>query len=271
MSRSGVKSRLSSSLARSCCVWALLLAGSSVAAPRAFPFTWDSGNFTAGQTEVRFALTEGIFKSTAVPYTKTGLELQVGLGINEHLETLFGFDADIEAFAVDQTRADARVSNTWRYSPLHATDVVGLSLAGTASLGFDVFGLELRAIADKQLGRVLLAANASVQRSVFWSNRTGVDQRFEQALAARFCVNEAFSAGLEGLAHEAFNGSAYQGTAFFVGPTFSYAGRRWWLSVGAMAQIAADKARADRGNGEPLEIRDNERFMVRVAFGARAD
>jgi hypothetical protein len=33
------------------------------------------------------------------------------------------------------------------------------------------------------------------------------------------------------------------------------------------AQVGADKAAGDRGNGEPLTLRDNERFIGRLVLG----
>jgi hypothetical protein len=38
-----------------------------------------------------------------------------------------------------------------------------------------------------------------------------------------------------------------------------------------LAQVAADKAAADKGNGEPMELRDNERFVFRLVVGGHTD
>ena len=251
---------------------ALLSGASAGAAARAFPFTRDSAVLPVGEKEPQVHLTEHLFRSTLEPYTRTGLRLLLGLGVAERLETHFGLDTDIAAWATDSTRVDARLASEWHYSPLAATEVLGLSFVGGLFLGLDAVDVEARVIVDKQLGRTLLAANVALRRTASWGKATvadGVDQRLEQTLAASFRVSDSFSAGVEGLAREAFAGAAYRGTAFFVGPTFTWVRPRWWLSLGLVAQVAADKPKADRGNGEPLEIRANERFLVRAVFGAR--
>ena len=43
------------------------------------------------------------------------------------------------------------------------------------------------------------------------------------------------------------------------------------MAFGLLIQAGADKARDDRGNGEPLEVRDNERFVGRLVLGVKTD
>ena len=48
--------------------------------------------------------------------------------------------------------------------------------------------------------------------------------------------------------------------------TFTHS--KFWVTLGGYTQVAADKANADRSLKEPNELRDNERFVFRVAVGA---
>ena len=59
----------------------------------------------------------------------------------------------------------------------------------------------------------------------------------------------------------------YQGTAIYVGPAMTFTNPAFWVTVGGYAQVAADKANADRALAEPNELRDNERFVLRLVFG----
>lgn len=243
------------------------------AAPRAFAFTWDSNTLSPGQREPQVHLTERLFRSTLEPYAGTDARFLLGLGLIDGLETLLGLDTGIEAWGATGTSVDARLASQWRYRFLAATDVLGLAVVGGVFLGLDALDVEVRLVVEKELGRARLAANAALRRGATWRTVPAppgkVDQRLEQTLAASFRVNESFSAGVEALAREGFDGATFQGTGFFLGPSFTYTGARWWLSVGLVAQVAAHKARADRGNGEPLEVRSNERFMARVTVGGR--
>jgi hypothetical protein len=65
----------------------------------------------------------------------------------------------------------------------------------------------------------------------------------------------------------AYREALFQGLALYVGPTLTVAGQGFWVALGASAQVAADKAAADKGNGEHAELRDNERFFLRLSFG----
>jgi len=60
----------------------------------------------------------------------------------------------------------------------------------------------------------------------------------------------------------------YQGTALYVGPALTLTNPAFWVTIGGYAQVAADKANADRSLVEPNELRDNERFVLRLVFGA---
>ncbi len=239
-------------------------------AQRAFPLTWDSATLAKDAREVQSWLTAGYGRADT-SYTRFGLRMQLAQGLTDRVDTMFGLDLDLESSGLDTRAFDARASNTWRLSLLKSTDAVGFSVLGRLALGVDLGELEVRIVVDKQLGPVWLAFNASLSRSQFWAGRTGIDTRLEQTLAVRYQVQGPFSAGLEVRSREAFQRAAYQGTGWSGGPTFTFAQERWWFALGLYAQVAADKAPADRGNGEPLEVRDNERFVGRLVVGIKTD
>jgi len=248
----------------------LSLVSSAAWAQRAFPFTWDSATLEPGTREVQAWVTPRLGR-VDTGYTQLDVRFQQAQGLSAQVEMMFGLDLDLISFAIDSRDLEAHVSSTWRYSLLRSSEVVGLAVLGRFALGLDDGELEVRLVLDKQFGRLLLALNASASRTVRWGSGEGIDTRLEQSFGARYQVQAEFSAGLEVRSREAWQRSVHQGTAWSAGPTFTYASKRWWVALGLMAQAGANKARADRGNGEPLELRDNERFTGRVVLGLKTD
>jgi len=150
---------------------------------------------------------------------------------------------------------------------LPASAPVGVGFFSSLGLGFDGVAFEGRLVLDKQLGPVLLAVNAAAIRSVALGTRTAPEWLTEGALAVRYQLANRVALGLEGLARTAMDQGTNQGTGFYVGPTFTWVGQRAWVSVTMTAQVAADKATPDKGNGEPLTLRDQERFAGRLVVG----
>lgn len=250
---------------------ALLLAPAALAQGRALPLTWDSATTAAGQQEVQAWATARLVRGVdSVEQSYTGVDARLWLvrGFSSS-EVLFGLDLGLENTGLDTRQVDARFTGAWHQRLLEPSGLVGLSLLGRASVGVDVLDLELRAIADKSLGPLLLALNAALVRSTFWSGRSGVDTVLEQNLGVRYALPNGVSTGVEVLVRESFVGRGFEGTAAYLGPSFTYSGEAFWLTAGIYAQVVADKAKADYATPEPLEIRHNERFMFRLAVGPK--
>lgn len=244
---------------------ALLLSTAALAAERDFPLTWTTSTLAANQNFLEAWLTPRVGREDG-DYVKSEVRLMWSRGVLASTDTQLSADLDFEEGAVTP-----HLSSLWRYAPLKSTGRVGFGTIARLSLGFDAADLELRFVVDKKLGDVLLALNAAVVRTQFWSGRAGIDTRLDESLAARYALGERASFGLELRVKSAFLGGDYQGTALYVGPSLSFSASRFWVSLGLTSQVAADKAPADRGNGEPATLRDDERFVGRVVFGVRAD
>ena len=238
---------------------------SAWAAPRAFPLTWTSQTLEVGQHDFEAWLTPRIARLDD-SLVLTDARLALSTGVAPHLDALWGVDLDIVANE-SSSRLDPRLTTLWRWAPLAADGPLGLGGFARASLAFDSLELEARLFADKKLGRLLLAINGSASRRFFWGGRSGVDTHLEESAALRFAVGRSASFGLELYLKSGFLQGAYQGTGIYVGPSFSFDFGKLWVSLGATAQVAADKAAEDRGNGQLLELRDNERFLGRLVVG----
>jgi len=239
------------------------------AAERDFPSTWTSRTLAPGSHEVEGWLTGRIARATDdQAWTELRAALSVGLLTGLELQA----SLDVTVASTERTASsEPRVAGLLRWAPFTAEGVLGLGGFARASLGVDVLEVEARVLADKQLGKLLLAVNAAASRRFFWSGRAGVDTHLEETAALRYALGTVASFGLELRLQSGFTGADYQGTGIYVGPTFSVRGPGFWVALEALAQVAADKAPADRGNGQPLELRDNERFGLRLVVGAGTD
>lgn len=234
-------------------------------ADRAFPWTWTSATLTKGSTDAQLWLSMRAGRRT--PFDLLEVRGWVSAGVLSRVDVHFGLEADFLLLRREQKDLDGRLSALVRYRFLDP-DVLGIALLARGGVGVASAVLEGRLVLDRTFGDVLIAANSSYERTVFWDRRDAVDTRLEQDLAIRLQVSPEVSAGFEARARTALKSGQYQGTAFYVGPTLSVSTKFVWLSVGAVAQIASDKAEGDRGDGLPVIYRDDERFHLRLVVAA---
>lgn len=238
------------------------------AAEREFAFTWSSATLAEGHHDLEAWLTPRIGR-TADDFVITELRLGLTTGLPLAFEHSLFLDLPFTS-TYGGSSVDARVTTQWKWGPLKATDVLGIAGVVRASLGFDLAQLEARLVLDKRVGQVSLGATASAERSFFWSGRSGVDTRLEESFALRYALGAA-SFGIEFFLKSGFLRGEYQGTGLSVGPMLTVHTQTLAFAIGAVAQVAADKAAADKGNGQLLELRDNERFMLRLIVTHHVD
>jgi hypothetical protein len=134
-------------------------------------------------------------------------------------------------------------------------DPVGLSIYEEIRAGDRVFELESKVIAQKDLGPLILAYNATLE--AVWQG-TGLQDRqgeFQQALGASYEISQRLSIGVEML-HE-FVFPEWRDNQrirnFFIGPNVSFRHRNWFVTVTALAQATDTVDEAD--------------FQMRTIFG----
>jgi hypothetical protein len=242
-----------------------VLSSRSFAAERDFAFTWTTHLLERGRDDLEAWVTPRIARVDP-GYSLVDVRFAWTHGVGRHLESQVsldtGFENDVRAHSVD-----ARVTGLFRWAPRKATDTVGLGALGRASVGTDVLDVEARFLADKLLGAVLVAANVSVSHAFFWNARTGVTTRLETSSGVAYLLAPFARTGLELRVKSSFASGAYQGTAFSIGPTLAFRFKPLWFTLTATAQIAAHQAQEDRSSSEPLTLRDDERFVLRLSFG----
>jgi len=246
----------------------LVTAASTAAAERDFAFTWTTHVLERGRDDLEVWLTPRLGR--VEDYSNLETRFAWTHGVVKDLESQVSLDLAFETTKTTHS-VDPRLSSLWRWAPWKADDVVGLGVVGRASLGFDVLEVEARLVADKRLGEVLLAANALASQSFLWNGRSGATTRLEESLGVAYQVAPFCHAGLEVRVKSAFARGAYQGTALYVGPTLAFRFKPVWFALGATAQVVADQAKEDEGTAEPLALRDDERFVLRLTFGFPTD
>ena len=134
-------------------------------------------------------------------------------------------------------------------------DPLGLSIYEEIRAGDRVFELESKVIAQKDLGPLILAYNATLE--AVWQG-TGLQDRqgeFQQALGASYEISQRLSIGVEML-HE-FVFPEWRDNQrirnFFIGPNISFRHRNWFVTVTALVQATDTVDEAD--------------FQMRTIFG----
>jgi hypothetical protein len=134
-------------------------------------------------------------------------------------------------------------------------DPVGLSIYGEIRTGDRLVELESKLIAQKNLGPLILAYNATLE--AVWEGRDLAERagEFQQALGASYEISPRLSVGVE-LLHEFIFPEwrdEEQLRNVFVGPNISYRRGNWFVTVTALGQATDTPDEAD--------------FQVRTIFG----
>jgi hypothetical protein len=138
------------------------------------------------------------------------------------------------------------------YNP--ETDPIGLAVYEEIQGGDRLFGSESKVIAQKNLGPVVLAYNATLE--AVWQGRELAEREaeFQQSIGASYELSRHFSVGAECLHEVAFpDWSRGEHPVVSSGPNFSIRSGRWWATVTGLIQIT----RAD----------DEPKFQMRAIAG----
>ncbi|MBK7857646.1 MAG: hypothetical protein IPJ65_03250 [Archangiaceae bacterium] len=233
---------------------------------RHFAFVWDAVGPAAGQSDVQLWVTPRYGR------TDTYVAADVRAGVLQGLPHGFGL-----GFFVDATPTSTGVIQTPSVDARFTVRLQkGAKLAGPVNWGahlelsagergFSFLGL-LALDAQLRLFRIGLNLDA-FSDAVFPGGARLEKTRARQTLGLSYTLTDGVSLGLELQNRLTWNRSTYGGGAFLIGPSVSYRGRQFWFSIALLPQVAAMKAEAQRGVGDPLELTDNERFTVRLSLG----
>jgi hypothetical protein len=135
------------------------------------------------------------------------------------------------------------------------TDPIGISLYQEYRGGDRIFEWESKLIAQKNVGRLILAYNATLEAVWQGADLEEHEGEFQQALGASYEISPSLSVGLEFL-HE-FVFPEWKDTEtirnVFVGPNVSYRRKNWFITVTGLAQAT--------------KTTDEPDFQIRTIFG----
>lgn len=134
-------------------------------------------------------------------------------------------------------------------------DPLGLAIYEEIRGGDRVFELESKVIAQKDLGRLILAYNATLE--AVWQGAGLQDRQgeFQQALGASYEISQRVSVGVEMLHEFVFPEwrDSERIRNIFIGPNVSFRHENWFVTVTALAQATDTPNEAD--------------FQLRTIFG----
>jgi len=134
-------------------------------------------------------------------------------------------------------------------------DPVGLSIYAELRAGNRLIELESKLIAQKNLGPLILAYNATLESVWEGNDLTEREGEFSQALGVSYEISPRVSVGLEMLHEFVFPEWRDEEKLrnFFVGPNVSYRRQNWFVTMTALAQAT--------------NTGDEPDFQLRTIFG----
>ena len=126
-------------------------------------------------------------------------------------------------------------------------DPIGISIYGEIKASDRLVELESKLIAQKNLGPLILAYNATLEAIWEGNDLTEREGEFSQAFGASYEISPPISAGIE-LLHEFVFPKWRDGEKIrnlFVGPNVSYRRGNWFVTVTALAQATAAEDEPD--------------------------
>jgi hypothetical protein len=132
--------------------------------------------------------------------------------------------------------------------------------------------LEEKLIFDRRFGEMLLALDLVAEQEIEMSTpgEAETEHELETDLAIAWFATERLSVGAELRTHTEVAGGEYEHTAFFFGPTVSYAAESYWLALGVQGQLFAIQGEG-HGGDDVRDLHEHEMVNARVLVGLHLD
>ena len=245
----------------------VLVASQVLAAERDFGLTWTSRLLAPASKEAFAAVTPHVGRVDE--YTRVDVQAGFALGLAPGVESQLFFTASPETRGVEDRRAELRVSNLWRLGILPSASERALNAVAQVqvSMGPQAFAVDGRLVGELRVGGLLVALNAGITQEAFFDAHTQAGLHLEQSLAVGYGLPSGVRVGVEWVNRLGFDTQGFAGDAVSMGPSLTGRIGKVWAALAVLPQVAAFKRRELVGNGEQLELTDNERLMVRVQLG----
>ncbi len=212
------------------------------AGARRFTYVYETGTTAPGSFELENWVTWSTHKDEDHTFDQLSFRHEVEFGITDRLQAA--------VYLADWSYRDGRfVEDTGNHYDGSAIEMVynltnaqthalGSAVYGELKIGEDVVKLEGKMLLEKNLGRLVLAYNASLEAE--WEGKH-LDERtgeFQQTLGVSYEVKPQFLVGGELLHEIGFpEWNAADDSAVLAGPNVSVRYGGWWATTTALAQL----------------------------------
>lgn len=241
------------------CLAALNLASLPAAAgDRAFTYVYEATTHAQGAWEIEQWVTWKTDKDTDPDFDRIDFRTELEYGITDHLQ-LGLYLADLRYEDGTNVADDgleyhnAAAELIWNLTN-PTLDPLGLALYGEVKFGDELFELEGKILAQKNISNVILAYNATIEAEWEGENYDEDKGVFEQTFGASYQFSPSFSAGVEALHEIEFDDWSETGDdVVYLGPNASYRADGWWVTVTPLFQVTDEAGEAN--------------FQTRMIFG----
>lgn len=245
---------------------------------RHFTNTYESGVLPQGAKEIEVWTTARVGRERFYSRFDQRLEFEVGLTDRLQTSLYLNFSAlnaeilDMDGVAVRrQSMSFGGVSSEWK---LKLTDPVanalGSAIYAEVTAAPDEVELEAKAIFDKQIGDVTLAANLVGEYELDMGAPGEVEKEIvaEIDLAAGYRLRPGLLLGLELRNHNEIAEGEWEHSSLFLGPVFAYATKSWWVALSLTPQLPALKGHQGHSG---VDLHAHERLEARLLFSFHLD
>jgi hypothetical protein len=232
---------------------------------RHFGYVHETATMPVGAREVEVWTTARAVHDTY--YSRLDHRVELETGLTDNLQGAFYLNwrniTAREAAGLKSVTEWQGVSTELKYKfsdPV--ADVVGFGLYGELGYSTDAVELEAKALFDKRVGPLLLAANFvgeleyEAEGEEFELEEIGLEGVF----GASYALSRKLSLGLEFRSHNEIVEGELEAAALFLGPTAAYSSGNWWMTFTVLPQIAALK----HEGGGLRDLEDHEALEARL-------
>ncbi len=224
---------------------------------RRFTFVYEATTLPRGSAEYEQWVTWKTHKGTDSDFDRIDFRHELEFGLTDRLQlALYVSDWRYQDGATVDDGAEwrnAAVEVIYRLTD-PVTDPVGLALYGEVKLGDELLELEGKLIAQKDIGKWVVAWNGTIEAEWEGSDFDQDKGKLEQSLGASYQFSPGLLGGFE-LLHEVEyeDWSRWGDHVLYLGPNLSYRPGQWWATITPLAQVTDVDSEPD--------------FQIRVIFG----
>ncbi len=231
---------------------------SAVADERRFTFVYEATTMPRGSVEYEQWVTWKTDKDIDADFDRIDFRHELEFGLTDHLQLALY----LSDWRYQDGASVADDGAEWRDTAVEViynltdpvTDPFGLALYGEVKLGDELFELEAKLIAQKDVGKWVLAWNGTIEAEWAGSHFDEDNGKLEQTLGASYQFSPSLLGGFELLYEVKYEDwSKWGDHVLYIGPNLSYRTGQWWATITPLAQVT--------------DVDNEPNFQLRLIFG----